>query len=232
MYRTLNFFAFVLTTAWLVAEPGWAPLVSVTATFAAFFRDDIHGVIGRHVLSLAPRPALQRDLSRCKYSFTADEFINPGILDDLLGWLSDTGSQVVSVNIAASNKSNRYFGEISVKRTPGNPVVTKTHEREWVAYQYLGRSLSGVHVVQTWRCGGGAGVFCDILLLTVSYDKVVESGGRRSEKIGRMVLKSVGSVCLGDRFQGIVTYRLGLLTIGAGTTVGGGESRRRRMWVV
>lgn len=232
LHRALNFTAFVLIVAWLVVEPGWTPLVSATVTFAAFFRDDIHGIIGRHILSLAPRPALLRDLRKLRYSFTSGELINPGILDELLGWLGDSGYQVVSVNIDSANESNRYFGDVSVRRSSGHPVVTMTHEGEWVAYQYLGHSFSGVHVVQTWRCGGGSGVFCDILLLTVSYDKAIACSQRRQEKVERTVLKSVGSICLGDRYDGIVKYRCGLLTIGEGSQRCDTDYRRRRLWVL
>jgi hypothetical protein len=197
--------------------------------FAAFFRDDIHGVIGRHVFSIAPKPALVRDLSDCRYSFMCDEFINPGILDDLLGWLSDPGHQVVAVNIAGSNKSNRYYGAITVERTSGNPIVTKAHDSNWVAYRYIGHSFSGTHLVQTWRCGGGSGVFCDILLLTVSYDKALEFAPNGTKKVRRVILKAIGSIPLGDRYQGDIRYRLGVLTIPPTSGMIEANDRLRRM---
>jgi len=232
LYRTLTFLALGVSVTWLVVEPGWPPLVASLAAFAAFFRDDIHGVIGRHVFSLAPKPALVRDLSVCKYSFNSDEFINPGILDDLLGWLSDSGHQVVAVNIAESNRSNRYFGTVTVKPTSRNPLVTKTHESEWVAYQYIGHSFSGLHLVQTWRCGGGSGIFCDILLLTISYDKAIEFTTSGTKKVRRVVLRTMGAIPLGDRYGGDITFRFGILTIPASSGLVEGNSKCRRMLVV
>ena len=33
-------------------------------------------------------------------------------MKDLVGWLSDSGRQIASIDIAGANSSNRYFGEI------------------------------------------------------------------------------------------------------------------------
>lgn len=207
--------AFIATVSWLVYSPGFEALVAVLVAFASMFRDDIHGVIGRRVLSLAARPSLTRDLSTCKYSFTETEYVNPRILDDVLGWLSDSGDQVVAVNLTASNTSNRYFGKVSVEETSTYPIVRNTCEEGWVAYRYIGHSFSGVHLVQTWRCGGGTGVFCDIAMVTISRDKCIEFSLSSSRKKDRIVLKIVGSVPLGDRYEGEVLYRFGVLTIPA-----------------
>jgi hypothetical protein len=38
-------------------------------SIAAFFRDDIHGVIGKDVFSFTPKSKLVRDLDFSKYSF-------------------------------------------------------------------------------------------------------------------------------------------------------------------
>ena len=85
-------------------------------TVAGFFRDDIHGVIGKNVFTLTPKNQLIRDLESARYSFITPEFINPQILDDLSGWLSDTGDQIVSINISESNRSNRYHGRLKLKK--------------------------------------------------------------------------------------------------------------------
>lgn len=182
-------------------------------TIAGFFRDDIHGVIGRNIFTLTPKNQLVRDLETARYSFINPEFINPQILDDLAGWLSDSGDQIVSINISESNKSNRYHGDVTVEQSDGYPVVKSSCEEGWVSYKYIGRSFSGVHIIQTWSNGGGSGVFTSILFVTLSSDSSLESDGVSYTKKARLVIKRVGSLPLGDRYQGKVKYKYGLLSI-------------------
>jgi len=183
---------------------------------AGFFRDDIHGIIGRNIFTLTPKNRLIRDFESAKYSFIGSEFINPRILEDLIGWLSDTGDQVVSINVADSNRSNRYFGDITHQQTKsGFPRVTSSFDEGWFSYQYLGRSFSGVHLVQTWSNGGGSGIFCNIVLVTLSLDSAFDYGKEQNEKSTRFVIKLIGSLPLGDRYEGSVSYKFGFLTIPA-----------------
>ena len=56
----------------------------------------------------------QRFYSR--YSFSRAPFVHPRIIGDLIGWISDTGDQVVAINLLDSQQSNRYHGEIAVRR--------------------------------------------------------------------------------------------------------------------
>ena len=92
--------AFVGCIIWLFLDQSPEPVVVLLLTLAAFFRDDIHGIIGKNVLTLTPKNQLIRDLESARYSFINPEFINPQILNDLSGWLSDTGDQIVSINIS------------------------------------------------------------------------------------------------------------------------------------
>ncbi|PWW07929.1 MULTISPECIES: hypothetical protein [Pseudidiomarina] len=213
MYRIINYLAFVGCIIWLLIDQSPEPVVVLLLTVAGFFRDDIHGVIGKNVFTLTPKNQLIRDLESARYSFITPEFINPQILDDLSGWLSDTGDQIVSINISESNRSNRYHGEIKVEETGSYPVVTSSVDEGWVSYKYIGRSFSGVHIVQTWSNGGGSGVFTNILLVTLSSDSSLESNGLSYSKKSRYVIKLIGSLPLGDRYQGQVKYRFGILSI-------------------
>jgi hypothetical protein len=99
------------------------------------------------------------------------------------------------------------------KNQDGYPVVTSTYKEEWVSYQYIGSSFSGVHIIQTWSNGGGSGVFTNILLFTLSSDSSLKSNGLNYTKKPRFVIKLVGSLPLGDRYQGKVNYKYGLLSI-------------------
>jgi len=216
LYKIINSLAFVGCIMWLYLAPSPEPVVVLLASIAGFFRDDIHGVIGKNVFTLTPKNTLIRDLDATKYSFTSSEFINPKILDDLSGWLSDTGDQVVSINIAESNDSNRYFGDISVNKTDsGYPVVTCTSDEGSVSYKYVGRSFSGLHIVQVWSNNGGTGIFCNVLLVTLSLDSALAYSDKEIRNRTRYVIKLIGSLPLGDRYEGEISYRLGFLSIPA-----------------
>jgi hypothetical protein len=213
LYRIINYLAFIGCIIWLFLDQSPEPVVVLLLTVAGFFRDDIHGVIGKNVFTLTPKNQLIRDLESAKYSFINPEFINPQILTDLSGWLSDTGDQTVSINISESNDSNRYHGDVTAEETDGYPIVTSSAEEGWVSYKYIGRSFSGVHIVQTWSNGGASGVFTKILLVTLSSDSTLESNGVSYSKKSRYVIKLVGSLPLGDRYQGQVKFRFGVLSI-------------------
>jgi hypothetical protein len=165
---------------------------------------------------LGEDPKLIRDLETARYSFINPEFINPRILDDLTGWISDLGDQVVSINISDSNKSNRYFGDVTVEEISNSyPMVKASFEDGWVSYRYVGQSFSGVHIVQTWSNGGGSGIFCNILLVTLSSDFSIEANETNYEKRTRYVIKLIGSLALGDRYEGEISYKYGFLSIPA-----------------
>lgn len=100
-------------------------------SFAAVFRDEVHGMIGARLFSLTPRSRLVRNMSHARYSFTQSEFINPRILADLSGLISDAGDQVVAVNVAESNRSNRYF------------VIAAPEFRRYLRREEQGRHLAG-----------------------------------------------------------------------------------------
>lgn len=213
MYKIINFLAFIGCIVWLYIDQSPEPVVVLLLSVAGFFRDDIHGMIGRNVFTLTPKTGVIRDLESARYSFIDSEFINPRILDDLCGWLSDTGDQIVSINVTDSNKSNRYFGEIEVKKSDsGFPIVTCTHDEGWVSYKYIGRSFSGLHIVQAWSKGGGSGVFCNVLLVTLSLDSALEYDDAKYKKKTRYVIKLIGSFPLGDRYDGEIGYKFGILT--------------------
>ena len=214
MYKIISLLAFIACIVWLYMEQSPEPVVVLLLSTAAFFRDEVHGIIGFNFMSLTPNSTLIRDFNNYKYSFTNEKYINPKILEDLIGWISDTGDQVVSINIAESNKSNRYFSDVTSKKLSNNyPIVTAKEENTILSYQYIGCSFSGVHIIQTWSASDGVSVFCNILLVTVSNDSTIDFENEKYIRVNRLVIKKVGSIPLGDRYEGIVRYKFGFLSI-------------------
>jgi hypothetical protein len=227
LYRLITFTVFIACLVWFYVEPGFEPFVGILAGLAAYFRDEVHGVIGSNFMSLTTKASLIHNFSNSKYSFIDEEYINPKILADLIGWLSDSGDQVTSINIPKSNQSNRYYGQVTVsKPDSGFPIVQSSYDESTNSYQYIGCSFSGVHILRTWNSSiGGSGIFCDILLVTISNDNAISYDNGRTIKFERLIIKKIGSLPLGDRYDGNIAYKFGFLSIPA---CKGMQSMRRK----
>ena len=174
------------------------------------------------------------------YSFRQAPFVSPMIVKDLTTWLSDSGQQVVAINVTESQGSNRYSGEIQTRtlekdrtyvyvRSQGTGPDAREPE---FGYQHLGRLTCGVDVLLTKDSGGGSGVFTDLLLVGLETDargitteetpsKPSEQTLRFNEK--RLLIKSVGTVHLGDRWAGQLKVTGNDISIGKNTNVRPGE---------
>jgi len=216
MYKIITFFVLIISFIWLYSDPRIEALIVFLTSLAAYFKDEVHGVIGNNFISLTNKSSLLHNFKNSKYSFIDDEYIHPKILLDLNGWLSDSGDQVISINIRESNRSNRYFGQLTVnKPDSGFPIVQSNDIESTDSYQYIGCSFSGVHILRTWNNTGGSGVFCDILLVTLSNDNAIFYKDGRTIKIERLVIKKIGCLPLGDRYDGKISYKFGILSIPA-----------------
>lgn len=199
----------------MYTAPSYEPFIAIVATVAALLRDEIHGFIGAKRISLNPRRGVIGNLKHCRYSFTHDEFINPFIIRDLYGWLSDVGDQVVAIDISGANKSNRYFTEqVEVSGDKKTPIVSAKDGEQNFSYQYLGRTFSGIHLLRISDSGGGSGIFCSIMFVTLSLDIAVELSPNTTARTERFVVKKIGSLPLGDRYDGKLWFRYGLLYVG------------------
>lgn len=232
MYRIISFIALVACITWFAIEPGFEPFIAIMVGFGAFFRDEVHGVAGLNFLSLTPKASLIRNLTHSKYSFIEPEYINPKIIENLVGWLSDTGDQVVSINVTKSNKSNRYHGDVTVENTSGNPIVKAADGKVSFAYQYIGHSFSGIHLLRTWDSGGGSDIFSSVVLITISNDNAIEYEKQKATKIERFVVKKVGVLPLGDRYKGEIKYRFGILSIPACLDQASLRNKKQRLFVI
>ena len=143
MSNLFSYAGLIACIAWLFHAPGFPPVVALCGLLAHRLSTEYHAVIGRRVLSVTPKAKPLRDLQHCRFSFTRTEYINPMIISDLVGWISDGGDQVVAVNVTDSNVSNRYFATIESTATDTAPVVTATDDftlerTRKFSYQWLG----------------------------------------------------------------------------------------------
>ncbi len=65
-------------------------------------------------------------------------------------------------------------------------------------YRRLGMSSTGVHVLEVFACTGGSGVFKSLLFVRLERDRLRDE---HAPKV-RTILRSMGSVTLGDRDDG------------------------------
>ncbi|KJY77269.1 hypothetical protein TW74_13260 [Vibrio nigripulchritudo] len=234
IFRTLSLLAIIGSVVWFISEPSPEPAVVFIASLAAFFRDAVHGIIGAKFVSLSPRATPIRDFQNYKYSFVSDNYISPAIFDDLNGWISDVGEQIVSINISDTNQSNRYFGEVDVQHVPNAfPIVDYKSDDKYLSYQYVGCSFSGVHILKLVSNYGGSGYFHSLLLVTVAADSCIafESTSKAIKK-ECFVIKKVGTIPLGDRYEGTVTYKFGFLTISACKGLKALRTKRARVFIL
>ena len=164
-------------------------------------------------------------------SFTRAPFVNPRILHEMGGWLSDTGDLVVAINLTDANDSNRFStwgDEVEARESAGRcPFVwwrqapeADAHSRESFGYRYVGMTDSGVQVLKTASSGGGSGTFMDLLFLAIerghgiAHDAEPEDGGVIRADRERVVLRKLGTIGLGDRWDGELRVRGNDLFIG------------------
>lgn len=177
------------------------------------------------IFSAATAAAL--DTNDSGYFFDKEPYVNPRIIEELTGWLSDLGEQVVGINLVESMGTNRYFNNTQVSGED-KPVVfyqdteacqnsTCPFGPPGFLYQLVGTTSSGVSVLFTESSGGGTGRFRNLLLVSLekenglSYDKQKNVLGMNRE---RWVLKKLLEIPLGDRYQGDISVKANSLYIG------------------
>ena len=150
-----------------------------------------------------------------RYSFAREEFVHPLIVRELIGWLADPFETITSIDLSAANRSNRFFGNSSIREDSGRMWVGwENDQHESFTYSHIATSPSGVQIIECYDCGGGSGIFGSVALLTIECDRsLVEQDAGNISTRERVLLKTLGSIGLGDRYSGKITYREGRLTI-------------------
>jgi hypothetical protein len=193
----------IISVAWIFAAPSYEPVLAALVALAGVIQsftlpshDDGH-------VSIRSRNRLTKLWRHLRFSFYEENFVHPLIVKDLLGWISDTGEQVISINLLDANKSNRYHGDFEASdATP--PVVTWNGEHESFSYRYVGTSRSGVHILHVADWGGGSGIFHSLMLVTLEEDEGIEYRDGHLANKHRVLITHLG--LLGDKFAGRVHY--------------------------
>ena len=153
-------------------------------------------------------------ITETRFSFHQEEYVHPRIIQELLGWISDSGSTVVGVDLDTSNNSNRFHGNISVARRQNIDWVSWNQERESFTYRYVATTPSGVEILECHDWPGGSSVFGSVGLFCIERDRASRLERGRPSSRDRHVLKILGQFVLGDRYKGDISYSNGVLSVG------------------
>lgn len=204
----------LIAFAWALLDPSFKSVIAFLSALALHIKNEVYAILGSRILSLTPKNSVVKNLNKFGYSFSEDNPVNPRIIEDLDGWISDLGNQVVCINLSNSNESNRYsYDSIDIEETEANPVIKSTNGNSWYAYQLLGLSMNGVYILRTWYCGGGTGIFCRLIFLTISEDCSLSFNSKNDKNTG-LVIKKIAQFSLGDRYTGNIKFKYGVLLIG------------------
>ncbi|MBK9467228.1 MAG: hypothetical protein IPO20_04495 [Gammaproteobacteria bacterium] len=210
--------ALALSVLWAVSGGGLEPLIVALTISLPLFGLEVAPfmtmVVNRRSMHIENPDPVSKAWRHLRYSFLRDEFINPGIIEELKGLISDPGSPTVAIDLVQGNRSNRFFCDISVDHSGQFPTVSYSRDGEFFSYTYVGTSDSGIHMLHTVENGGGSGVFHGIAFVTLSSGASVEYGNGALSMSDRVVITIIGYIGLGDRYNGAVAYRKGKLTIG------------------
>ena len=180
-------------------------------------KEDIERLALRNASYVLGREENHLSLEQTRFSFMDEEFVHPLIIRELRGWISDAVETITSVDLASANRSNRFFGGFGTRRFDEKLLVEwKGDQGEFFIYSHIGTSPSGVEMVECFDCGGGSGVFGSVGIFSLELDRALnEDENRTLFTRNRTILKCLGWITLGDRYDGEISYRDGLLKIGA-----------------
>ena len=165
-------------------------------------------------------------IDNIRYSFTRPQFIHPLLIRKLVGQVSDPYEATTGVDVAITNRSELSFGTFNVSSQGGRSHVSwrgweqsilrdSVERRSSYSYSHIATSESGIELVECYDCGGGSGVFGSVGFLSwerdSGFNSCINSSDISSERI---ILKSLGSIPLGDRYGGNITFEGGVLVIG------------------
>ncbi|MEQ9618506.1 MAG: hypothetical protein RIG61_04970 [Deltaproteobacteria bacterium] len=170
--------------------------------------------------SKASAPSVQAQLKEADESFYFDgKAIHPGCVRRFNVGLADSPPPVVrSVDVAACVSSNENYEPF---KTSDDGYVSYEYdldegEKGYFAYRYLGKTGSGLHVLDTRSNEGGTMVAMTVFLIDFNTGNYLtfseEAKGKKDE---RLIMSCTGQITRGDRDTGTVMLEGNELTLGA-----------------
>lgn len=140
------------------------------------------------------------------FTFWEEPFISPQIIKEMEGWISDTGDQIVTINLTESQNSNRYNADFEITQRPSEfPVVEFCYaEGCTFSYQYIGKTEDGVHILDISDYGGGSWVKSFFMLVVFEKDRALQYDRDSQTMLAgpeRLLLKRVGDIYVGNRYK-------------------------------
>ena len=135
------------------------------------------------------------------------EPIHPMSVAPLLSDLANEDARIAAVDLEGSSRTGSHRLAPSVC---GGTVAAPDGLGGYIAYQHLGATPKGLHVLVTSVSGGGSGVFRNVIWVRLQHDQVQKEGVSRP----RTMLVLVGSFALGDRDDGSVKLEGTRLIVG------------------
>ena len=152
-------------------------------------------------------------------SFDREPWIHPKMIWELKPWMSDTGEQILALNVSDSVGSNRYFEDIEKRSLEGGKELlfyrARNGEHLQFGYIYHGMSDSGIHVLEVVESTHGSGTFISLFICQLNWEPSFGIKNGSLQEIGeRQVLKLIKEITLGDRWIGKIELRGNLLKVG------------------
>ena len=195
-----------------------SPGRAVESIYDLFTVEEIEQLAVHNTAYVLGSAAQESGLAHSRFSFTEEEFVHPLIVRELHGWISDTDSTIVGVDLESANRSNRFFGDVSVREpssdSQGKSVVGWQDSQSSFHYCHVATTRSAVEIVRCHDWGGGSTVFGTIALFCLEWDRAIESDQGSFSSRDRAVLKILGQFPLANRYEGEIRYANGVLKVG------------------
>lgn len=146
--------------------------------------------------------------------------LHPRAMQKFDGWLSDNGPHVLALDLQRGRTGNELSDAMKIRE--GGWIESAGEDGTSYGYRVLGLLRNGLIVVQTSDAGGGSGVFYEVKVLRREQRPFMQANKREE----RQVIRLVGVVVLGDRFDGSVRLHENTVWVERSSATEGSPERR------
>ena len=117
-------------------------------------------------------------------SFSKAPYVHPLIIKDFVGWISDRGAIIQSVDLLNAQSSNRYFGDIETRQEGNTLWISCYNDGARISYSLQANLGDGKYALNV--LDGSSGTYVGKHVLLVQFGEETISGEKR------IVLKYLG----------------------------------------